>query len=207
MTLGTSPSSAYLSPSKPLSSSKSQARLAPIHPPWSPGWKEERAKTPQSLRPKPEIITDTLMYLDKRSKRQVMLHSVTKFKAEAERVLSEARERGTPEKHVVEALKRMQLQGATAGGVQRSLDFSSPMAGRLRPRYTRGTTTIFAALEFFKRRAEAIEDGKVDKVKDSVQEVARTVAEESGVPSYLLDEAVSEILDKIENPPPPADDA
>ena len=65
-------------------------------------------------------------------------------------------------------------------------------------------STIFAALEFFKHRAQQIEDGKIDKVKDSVQKVAREAASASGIPDYLLDEAVAEMLDAMENPP--ADD-
>ena len=196
---------AYLSPTKPLSPSKSQARLEPIHAPYSPGWKAERAKTPPSFRPKPEIISDSLTYLDKRSKRQSVMHSVTKFKADASKVLAELQETGTPKKHCLEALRRTQLQGATYGGVNRSLDFGTPLAGRLRPNYNKSSTTIFAALEFFKRRAQAIEDGKINTVKDKVQEVAREAASASGVPDYLLDEAVAEMLDAMENPP--ADDA
>ena len=200
--------SVYLSPMKPLSPSRSQAKLEPIHAPYSPGWKAERAKTPPSMRPKPEIITDTLTYLDKRSKRQALMKSVTKFKADATKALGEAQEAGTPQKNVIEALRRLQLQGATHGmGVNRTLDFGTPMAGRLRPNYNKGSTTIFAALEFFKRRAEANENAKIDKVKESVQKVAREVAETSGVPDYLLDQAVAELLESIENPPPPAEEA
>ena len=160
------------------------------------------------MRPKPEIISDTLTYLDKRSKRQALMHSVKKFKADTTKALAEMQEAGTPQKHVLEALRRTQLQGATYGmGVNRTLDFGTPLAGRLRPNYNKSNTTIFAALEFFKRRAQKNEDDKIDKVKESVQKVAREIAESSGVPDYLLDEAVAEMLDAIENPPPPPDDA
>ena len=116
-------------------------------------------------------------------------------------MLADLQETGTPKKYCLEALRRTQLQGATYGGVNRSLDFGTPLAGRLRPNYNKTSTTIFAALEFFKRRAQAIEDGKIDKVKDSVQKVAREAASASGVPDYLLDEAVAEMLEAMENPP------
>ena len=131
------------------------------------------------------------------------MHSVTKFKADATKVLADAQEAGTPKKHCLEALRRATLQGATydAGRVNRSLDFGAPLAGRLRPNYNKVTTTIFAALDFFKVRAQAIEDGKIDKVKESVQVVAREAASASGVPDYLLDEAVAEMLEAMENPP------
>ena len=189
----------YLTPTQTLSRSPSGVKLQPLNRPYSPGWHAERAKTPPSMQKKPEIVMDALTFLDKRSKRALIMNSVNKFKLDATAKLSEAREAGTPDKYITEALRRTHVNGTV-----RTLNFSDDapaIAGSLRPKYSSSkATTISIAMDFLKARRARNEDAKIDKVKSTVSDLAQKFAAESGVPEYLLDDAVADLLDKFENP-------
>ena len=74
-----------------------------------------------------------------------------------------------------------------------------PLAGRLRPKWNaKGQTTITAALGFLNKHHANLEDDKVTKVKVAVAKVAQRITYESGLPDYLLDEAVNDMIKELE---------
>lgn len=200
---------AYLTPTKPLTPSKS-GRLEPLSTPWSPQWLEERAATPGLG--KPEIIGDALTFLNKRTKRQQIMNSVKSFKAEAGKLIAEQKEAGTPAPILQEALvaqvKALSVHpGITVseGGAVRFLDFgatlqTSPSRGQLPPLpdYSkRRGDAVTMALDYCnarsKAKGETKEMEKVEQVKTAIGEPLK-LAKEKDVPDYLLEEGLLETL-------------
>ena len=152
--------------------------------------------------PAAAVVGDALTYLNKRTKRQQMMNDVKKFKTDTLTVLTEAREAGTPGKGLTEAV-RLQLKEINT--TMRQLNFeeeeSKPQAPPF-PDYTKRGDAISIALSYLNKRSKAkeakAEAEKVDKVKESIAPLL-DAAKESGVPDYLLEDALNETLAEIES--------
>jgi len=160
---------------------------------------EERAQTPGAR--SPEIVGDALAFLNKRTKRQQMFNSVKTFKSETVQLVTEQREAGTPDKLIAEALTE---QVKEVAGPVRKIDFNSsltpsPSRGELPPLpdYTGGGDAISIALKFLNARSKAKGEGKeMEKVASVKTLIGQPLgkAKETGVPDFLLEDALAETL-------------